>query len=978
MRFIRLRPFLRKFSTPLTVFLAVFLCLLTPSLAVGVEGQKPSKFDLTLSYALKHTDEAYNVSESSGGYDKALAIAEAAGDICDPENDKADLLVFDPVQVFVETNDHCVELYQFVENEGGCLEARTENYCTVVIPFYALKDMGELESVIRVEASQPMAPSMDKSRDNSVGIGLSSTSSVENLAAYKNYDGRGIAVGIIDNGTDVSLDSFKDRYGKTRIDYYWDQSCSKGTPPSGRTYGTEYTASNINAGTALDENDKPIGSGSDGNGSHGTHVAGTVAGRDAKYPGIAPEARIIVVKLSGFNMNNDSGNFSAAVDYILEKASAMGLPCVINCSMGLMFHDHGYDGASVLEKAMQRRVETQNCILCKSSGNENDEQGVAIGSGIKHVWVSNYVGSTHITESSYRYSTIYVYMPSDYANSNLRLYCENSQGQEEAKTITTNVANLTADKYYQWSLNDTTLRTWDTSSSDQTTYPYKLHVTSVEKLDRYGDDGVTDTLHLELRFFHYGANDEYKVGISCSNPDTHYYASYDTICFDSDDCEESGSLSAPIVPGWITVGAYGARKTWKDSSGSSYSYQTSYLPSVKALFPFSSCGPPRIMNRFTGNDEYKPDIIAPGGFMISQKASQYTGYSASRIIDDSHVGMQGTSMSSPMVAGFVALLLQKWPNATADQIKTLLYDKAVTTDTANTGTVPNHRAGHGKLNAASLNSTAVSVPAPKVYTAKRVKNASGQLVAGKMALLGVNFEREATVSINGTALDASNYEYCSHRKIIVSDDRFTSALLNTISANGSVSETAIGAEDIVSSTTSAPSGFNYKIRVTNPHAPSASQTSNWGNEPSSVPYVTGIEKADASSCWVCVINPAVSGTPTVSSGTVTIAKGSSSPVTCAISSYDSAKQAFRVNISNFGALSSYLMGSSVGLPDAYKIAYNRSSDNVSSTAFVYGPFADIAPTQPEAGAYSVVNDGGKRYLKLTGTALDRVDQVSYS
>ena len=55
-----------------------------------------------------------------------------------------------------------------------------------------------------------------------------------------------------------------------------------------------------------------------------------------------------------------------------------------------------------------------------------------------------------------------------------------------------------------------------------------------------------------------------------------------------------------------------------------------------------------------------------------------------------------TSGAAPVVVGAVALMLELKPDLTADQVRAILRDTAVTD--AATGTIPNLDWGYGKLN----------------------------------------------------------------------------------------------------------------------------------------------------------------------------------------------------------------------------------------------------------------------------------------
>jgi serine protease AprX len=77
-------------------------------------------------------------------------------------------------------------------------------------------------------------------------------------------------------------------------------------------------------------------------------------------------------------------------------------------------------------------------------------------------------------------------------------------------------------------------------------------------------------------------------------------------------------------------------------------------------------------NGLTEDGFAKPDLVAPGRNIISLLASTnadlYIRHPNSRV-DDFYFRMSGTSMSTPVVSGAVALLLQADPGLTPDQVK---------------------------------------------------------------------------------------------------------------------------------------------------------------------------------------------------------------------------------------------------------------------------------------------------------------------
>jgi subtilisin family serine protease len=117
-----------------------------------------------------------------------------------------------------------------------------------------------------------------------------------------------------------------------------------------------------------------------------------------------------------------------------------------------------------------------------------------------------------------------------------------------------------------------------------------------------------------------------------------------------------------------------------------------------ALADFSSRGP----RPYDGG--LKPDITAPGVDIVAARAAK------SRIgtpVGERYVSLSGTSMATPHVAGAVALLAQRHPDATAGQLKALAMNsaKAHPEQTA-------YQQGAGRVDvAAAIDQTITTAPA---------------------------------------------------------------------------------------------------------------------------------------------------------------------------------------------------------------------------------------------------------------------------
>jgi len=155
------------------------------------------------------------------------------------------------------------------------------------------------------------------------------------------YTGKGVIFGLIDTGIDLDHDDFKDTLGNTRILKVWDQrNTDNGTSPFG--YGSIMDSSAINNNTANHKDDFTFR-------GHGTHVAGIGTGNGLavnNYKGVAPEASIVAVAV---DLESTENTILDAVAYIYNVADSLGMPCVLNVSLGNYAGSHdGTDGIAVL------------------------------------------------------------------------------------------------------------------------------------------------------------------------------------------------------------------------------------------------------------------------------------------------------------------------------------------------------------------------------------------------------------------------------------------------------------------------------------------------------------------------------------------------------------------------------------------------------------------------------------------------------
>lgn len=93
----------------------------------------------------------------------------------------------------------------------------------------------------------------------------------------------------------------------------------------------------------------------------------------------------------------------------------------------------------------------------------------------------------------------------------------------------------------------------------------------------------------------------------------------------------------------------------------------------KNISSFSSIGPVN----YNGEIINKPDVVAPGGEICAAFGNTNILIGENKMcVDDKHVSVSGTSMSSPHVVGLAALILQAYPEWTPQQVKDAIKNNA--------------------------------------------------------------------------------------------------------------------------------------------------------------------------------------------------------------------------------------------------------------------------------------------------------------
>lgn len=185
---------------------------------------------------------------------------------------------------------------------------------------------------------------------------------ITNFKQRTNLTGKGTLLGLIDSGIDYNIPIFKDKDGKSKILYYWDQSID-GNPPEGFKEGTLYTNEDINK-AINGEVQIPISSTS----THGTHTAGIACG-------IANEAELIVVRVGRRQTDtfSKSTEFMRALKFVLDKALELKRPVSINISYGS--NEGSHRGESLFEQYIDQMCSFWKNNIVVAAGNNAAKAG---------------------------------------------------------------------------------------------------------------------------------------------------------------------------------------------------------------------------------------------------------------------------------------------------------------------------------------------------------------------------------------------------------------------------------------------------------------------------------------------------------------------------------------------------------------------------------------------------------------------------
>lgn len=521
--------------------------------------------------------------------------------------------------------------------------------------------------------------------------------------------GAGAVVGVIDTGIDAQHADFQNLDGTTRIAWLLDFSRNPAGlhPDLEEAFGCStltpcaiYSAEDLDAANAAG---RSLTSDSFG---HGTHVTSLAAGNGlstdpSRFIGVAPEAKLVIVR-------GDRGATGAFYDadiligtrFVFERAEQMGLPAVVNLSLGSDFGAH--DGSSELEQGLAEFVgdDLPGRAIVVAAGNSG-----AVYDGLLakypdpwgthtevHVPHSSSVRVPIITPRSNKAKTtarVFVWITSR-PGDELDVGLDDSEGEW--------IPALEYGRAASFKRDELTVTIFNGQQSLDS--PLSIPNAAVVVLDGSWNAGKTFALRLEG----HGSASVWLQSDGDLSPSSGSVGALVPRAL------KAGTINLPGAhPELIAVGATINRLAWSTRDGNTIkvsSFGSVENPPTDGTAYFSSAGP-------NASGVMKPDISAPGAFLVGAMSRLAdparrngsgifagSGVCASGsdclVVDDSHAVTSGTSMAAPQVAGAVALLLEGDPSLTQSRVRALLQAGARPLE----GLVPlEQQAGAGGLDA---------------------------------------------------------------------------------------------------------------------------------------------------------------------------------------------------------------------------------------------------------------------------------------
>jgi len=535
----------------------------------------------------------------------------------------------------------------------------------------------------------------------------------------RSFTGNGVLFGILDNEFDTHEPAFLDSLGHTRFIALWNQADKSNSQKNRFGYGLIKQGIDVDKDTLF---------GSDSNEYHGTHMASCGAGADKnylQYAGAARNAKIVAVKYG-----NTTADFMNGLAWVFSIADSLKKPCVVNMSIGSASGPH--DGTSLMDQRIDS-IAGKGHIIVGAAGNDGSLKEHVAFSIVAQGWKGTWVEPTP-PEGAAGQGGVWSYFDIwGEANKafNDTIYILDKRDLSYQKSGNALVTSQLASQYFL-----DTLR-WPNVVTGPDTLILEAIVERANAANRKP--------HIDIAL--YSSNPNLMMGAKLASTvatTVHGWNAGKMNCYgegiagfvDGDSSmtiNEVGGTAKSI----IAVGGYNSKVSPLRYDGTVFGAGDTTLYDYLS---YTSLGP-------TADGRIKPDISAPG--------REVTGAMTRYIVDNggrtavwpnpqSKIGryafLGGTSISSPIVAGIVACMLEYNPALTPQVVDSILGISAIKDKFTGQITTRDVRWGAGKVNAeramAALgvpaNATQILIQATPVRVAARFTERNRLIVSWTM------------------------------------------------------------------------------------------------------------------------------------------------------------------------------------------------------------------------------------------------------
>lgn len=572
------------------------------------------------------------------------------------------------VSVIAQIDSHFSE--QFLKENNIILRTKVGDIVTLFVPENIIIQKQSIPGISYMERPRKISKNLHKTvidaRIDSVHQGINLPSG---------FSGKDVIIGITDWGFDYTHPMFYDTLlQQTRILKAWDQFKESGPAPAGFSYGTEFVGEFELLAAQCDTMNIYERA------THGSHVAGIAGGSGAgtKYRGVAYNANFMFATFL-----IDEAAVLDAFNWMKENAETYQKRLVVNMSWGLYWFGT-LDGNSLLSRAIDT-LSSQGVVFVTSGGNNGDED----------LHLKKEFSNMQDTLKTVVGFDAYSYYPTMWGQA-ITMW-----GEEE---VDFQIEIHVTDNSYQTLVQSDPIRTSDLNgyfedflvvNQDTIFYNYILE----------SENPLNQRPHIHLRMSNRNSTNKIVLKANAESGTLHLWNVIELT-------NGVGNWGSPFFAPNSEYSAgdsdYSVGEPAAASSAISVAAHNkeTFLPNGNmvggSLASFSSKGP-------TLDERVKPDISAPGVSVVSSISSFTTqAFSSMDIVetvsfegrDYSFVKFSGTSMSGPVVAGVVALMLEANPSLSSQQIKQILLETA--REDIRTGTIPPNGSTHwgfGKLSA---------------------------------------------------------------------------------------------------------------------------------------------------------------------------------------------------------------------------------------------------------------------------------------